>query len=93
MQRLFAGKEFVEIRAFRKKADHLAALHEPAITAENLSASPCRGDQAEYDLQGRTLAGAVWSEQAVNSSGLDFEAQIAHGDDRRSLERNRKNFR
>jgi hypothetical protein len=81
MERLLAGEEFVEVGVLREEADFLAALDLAAVAPEDAGAAGAGGDEAEDDLHGGALAGAVGAQEAVNLAGLDIEREIAHGGD------------
>src|SRR6185436_11451761 len=81
VERLRAREEFVEVGILRKKADGLAAFHIAAVAPEDERAARGRRDEAEHDLHGGALPGAVRTEEAVHLAGLDGEREVADGRD------------
>ena len=91
-KRLGAGEISVEIGTFRQKANSFTAGDLLAVPAENLGFASGGRNQAKNDLERCALARSVRAEQPIDLAGRDFQVQVAHGDNRSPLQRNRKNL-
>ena len=92
-QRFFPSEIFVKIRILRQKTDCFPAFNQTAIAAENFGAATRWRNKAKNNFESCALPGAIWTEQSVNFPGLHAKIEIAHCDNRLSMERNGKNFR
>src|SRR5207249_2992622 len=70
-----------ELRLLEHDADPLAVgrLRACGIEAEHVDTAAVALAVALEDLDGRRLAGAIWSEQAEDLAFVDVEADAAHG--------------
>src|SRR5712692_4997388 len=91
-QRLFPGEIFVEVWVLRQKADGFTAFDQTAVASENFCSSVRRRNQAENNFERCAFSGTVWPKQSINVARFDAKIEMAHRDNRLSMERDRKNL-
>ena len=79
VERLLGVEEAVEVRLFRQIADALVLAHVGGRLAEDEGLAVGGEEQAEQELDGGGLAGAVGAEQAEDLAAVDFEVEGAEG--------------